>query len=103
MAKAVHSPSHASDTSTCLSGTPTDSDSGLGHLSVGYSGGLDGATCIVGSMMSFAAILCTLGFAFADTQQDLVVAADDTLSEEIRMDAFFRLVSDGSSDMNPMP
>ena len=63
----------------------------MGFLSTSYSSGLDGAACMVGSMMMLTTMFFAMGLAVADTQEDLVLAADDTLGEDVRMDAFLSL------------
>jgi HEAT repeat protein len=55
---------------------------------------------MVEAMMSLSTLVLALSIAQAGPQEDLLLAADDSKAQELRMDAFFRLVRQGASDLS---
>ena len=53
-------------------------------------------------MMSLTTLFLSASLAVAGPSEDLSLAADDSQVEDVRMDAFFRLVRLGASDLNPL-
>ena len=49
--------------------------------------------------MSLTTLVLGVGLAFGGPQEDLSIASDQSKSEDVRMDAFFRLIRQGSSDL----
>ena len=50
--------------------------------------------------MSLSTLILALGIAIAGPQEDLLLAADETRAQDLRMDAFFRLVRTVASDLS---